>query len=150
MLTRLESKLSFVEPQSPTITARAPAGDGWIHEVKFDGYRTQLVIEHGRIRAFTRNGHDWSGRYWPICKVASWIPASSAIIDGEVCVTDARGVTDFDALTACIGNAPGRLAFVAFDLLHLDGADLRDLALIDRRERLEQLIGKGADCIQFS
>ncbi|MGR6331356.1 non-homologous end-joining DNA ligase [Sphingomonas sp. XXL09] len=133
--------LGFVEPMLPTLVEVAPDGDDWIHEIKYDGYRTQLVIDGPEIRAFTRNGHDWSERYTPLVAAADALSCRRAIIDGEVIVQDESGRSDFDALRSAIGRAPERLIFIAFDILHLDGTNLRPLAVEQRRDRLEELIG---------
>ena len=92
-------------------------------------------------RAFTRNGYDWSDRYRPIVDAARALRCSSAIIDGEMCVQGPDGVTDYAGLLRAIGSAPERLVLFAFDLLEIDGQDLRAEPLIDRRARLEELIG---------
>ena len=79
-------RLSFVEFQLPTLVADPPDGDGWLHEIKYDGYRTQLIIAGGHARAFTRNDHDWSAKYQPIVEAAGALPLRSAIIDGVAAV----------------------------------------------------------------
>lgn len=112
----------------------------WLHEIKYDGYRTQLVVENGAARAFTRNGHDWTDRYGPIVTAANTLPCVSAIIDGEIVVQDENGVSNFIELRSAITKAPHRLLFYAFDMLHLNGHDLRDMILEDRRELLAELI----------
>lgn len=124
----------------PTLVDVPPVGNGWIHEIKYDGYRTQLVIEAGRVRAYTRNGHDWTDKYPTIVSAAQGLPCASAIVDGEVVVQDERGITDFGALRSAIFTAPHRLVFFVFDLLHLNGHDLRDMAIEDRRELLADLV----------
>lgn len=129
--------LPFMHPRLIDAPAK---GDGWLHEIKYDGYRTQLVVEDGAARAFTRNGHDWTAKYGPIVAAANTLPCTSAIIDGELIVQDENGVSDFAALRSAITRAPHRLIFFAFDLLHLNGHDLRDMVLEDRRELLEDLI----------
>lgn len=86
------SSVRLPEPQLPTLIDRPPEGADWLHEVKHDGYRTQLVIERGTVRAFTRTGLDWSDRYPGIVDRAESLSCGSAIIDGEVIVQDeARG-----------------------------------------------------------
>ena len=105
-----------------------------------------------RVRAYTRNGYDWSTRYWPITLTASVMPFKSGIIDGEVVVLDEQHRSSFNELQAELsGRRSNRFVFVAFDLLHLDGIDLRKLPLVVRRERLERLV-QTADGgrIQFS
>ena len=145
------SRLGFVEPQLPTLTDQPPDGDGWIHEIKHDGYRTMLVLDRGSIRAFTRNGHDWSDRYPGIVASAARLGCRSAILDGEVIVQNTRGASDFEGLQHALKHRPHSLIFYAFDLLHLDGNDLRALPLVDRRAELKKLIGEeGAGALQFS
>ena len=110
----------YVSPMLPTLVDEAPDGKEWLHEIKYDGYRTQLAIEGQMIRAFTRNGHDWSDRYVPVIASARALRCRSAILDGEMCVQAASGVTDFAALRSAIKGAPQRLVLFAFDLLMLD------------------------------
>jgi len=134
--------LAFIGPMMPTLVPTPPKGEGWTHEIKYDGYRTELLIERDRSHAFTRNGHDWSRRYREIVAAAKALPAETMIIDGEMTVQDpASGLTDFQALRAAIGGEPHRLVFFAFDLLYLNGDDLRKKPLEDRRKKLAQLIG---------
>ena len=121
-------KLSFVDFQLPMLVDQPPEGDGWLHEVKHDGYRTQLILERGRARALTRNGLDWSEKYQSIVDEAAALKARSAIVDGEVIVFNDKGVSDFAALRSAIRWEPGRLVFIAFDLMHVDGNDLNQWA----------------------
>ena len=124
----------------------------WITEVKWDGYRTQIVKDDRVVRAYTRNGYDGSTRYWPITLTASVMPFKSGIIDGEVVVLDDHHRSNFNELQGELSaRRSNRLLFVAFDLLHVDGMDMRKLPLVVRRERLERL-GQTADGgrIQFS
>jgi len=143
------SRLGFIPPQLPSLTDQPPEGGDWIHEVKHDGYRTMLVVERGTARAYTRNGHDWSDRYPGIIAAARKLPCRSAILDGEVIVQDARGVSDFEALQAALRSKTTHLIFYAFDLLHLE--DLRENPLLERRAKLRELVGRHSDSrIQFS
>jgi bifunctional non-homologous end joining protein LigD len=143
--------LRFIPPQLPSLTEHPPEGANWIHEVKHDGYRTMLVIERGTALAYTRNGHDWSDRYPGIIAAALKLPCRSAILDGEVIVQDARGVSDFEALQAALHSQPTRLIFYAFDLLHLDGKNLLDRSLVERRAKLLELVRHNQEsAIQFS
>jgi DNA ligase D-like protein (predicted ligase) len=143
-------RLGFIPPQLPSLTDQPPEGANWIHEVKHDGYRTMLVIERGTARAYTRNSHDWSDRYPGIIAAARKLPCQNAILDGEVIVQDARGVSDFEALQTALRAKTAHLIFYAFDLLHLDGKDLRDSPLIKRRARLSALVRHPNSPIQFS
>lgn len=134
----------------PTLADEPPEGEEWIHEIKYDGYRTQLILEGAKTRAFTPNGHDWTDRYRAIVAAATALPAASAIIDGEVIVTGAEGKPDFGALRQAIRQEEKPLVFVAFDLLHLDGTDLRRQPLSERRQLLWQLLEPAEGRIQFS
>jgi DNA ligase D-like protein (predicted ligase) len=127
-----------------------PQGREWIHEIKHDGYRTLLVVEDGLVRAYTRNGFNWSERYPGLVSAAAKLDCRSAIIDGEVIVQDESGVSDFDALKTAIRWQPERLILYAFDLLHLNGRDLREEILSYRRTKLKELIGVPQSRLQFS
>src|SRR3954447_13265405 len=140
-MSRVSSRLRFIEPQIPTLFHRPPEGSDGIHEVKHDGYRTVLLVDRGDARTYTRNGFDWSDRYPGIISSAAKLKVSSAILDGEVIVQDARGVSDFEALKSAIRWRPESLVFYAFDLLHLNGVDLRNEPLLQRRSKLKELIG---------
>lgn len=143
------TRLKFVEPMKPTLVEKPPEGDDWTHEIKFDGYRSQIVIDAGGVRIFTMNGHDWSAKYRPLVEQARKLDADSAIVDGEIVVLDDAGLSDFGALRSAIMKRPGDLYFVAFDLLHLNGHDLRRMALEERRHILADLIPDSGR-IQFS
>src|SRR5262245_37876057 len=112
--------LEFVAPQLATPVDQPPPRSGWIHEVKHDGYRTLLIVERRKARAHSRNGFDWTDRYSGITKAAVRLDCRSAIIDGEVIVQNAQGVSDFEALKSAIRWHPQSLIFCAFDLLHLN------------------------------
>ena len=141
--------LRFIEFQLPSLVAQPPEGDGWLHEIKWDGYRTELIVTNGTARAFTRRGFDWSDRYGPIVEAAAALQAKSAIIDGEVVVLDEKGISNIGQLRSAMRLQPERMIFVAFDLLHLDGEDLRFRPLIERRARLQEIVPDGG-AIQLS
>jgi DNA ligase D-like protein (predicted ligase) len=150
-MSRVTVPLRFIEPQLPSLVDVPPEGEHWIHEVKHDGYRTQVLIERGEVRVFTRNGHDWTDRYPGILRAAARLNCRSAIIDGEAIVQDFDGASDFDALALAIRSRSDRIVVYAFDLLHLNGVDLRSQPLSIRRAELEYLIGDDAESrIQFS
>jgi len=129
--------LEFISPQLATAVDHPPPRAGWIHEVKHDGYRTLLIVERRKARAYTRNGFDWSESYLGITKAAAKLDCRSAIIDGEVIVQDERGVSDFDTLKSAIRWRPQTLIFCAFDLLHFNGKDIRSAPLLGRRVTLK-------------
>ena len=146
-----ETRLGFIRPELPTLVSEPPTGEGWIHEIKYDGYRTLIVIDGDQVRAFTRNGNDWSRAYSRVVEVCGRLACKSAVIDGEMVVQDENGLTDFNALRSAIYKAPHRLVFFAFDLLHLDGQDLRGRPLMERRALLRRLVEPDPRCpIQFS
>jgi bifunctional non-homologous end joining protein LigD len=125
-----------------------PSGERWLHEIKFDGYRVQLHIANEDIKVFTRRGNDWTKRFKKIAADAYLINGSSAIIDGEIVVPAADGTTDFSVLQNELKGRSTKIVMVAFDLLYLDGYDLRKLPLIERKSHLKKLIAKTS--IQFS
>ncbi|TIL87504.1 MAG: ATP-dependent DNA ligase [Mesorhizobium sp.] len=141
--------LKFLPPMMPTLVAKPPQGDDWMHEAKFDGYRSQIIIDAGGARIFTRRGLDWTSKYRDLVEVAKGLNVQNAIIGGEVVVLNEAGLSDFAALRKAITRRQHDLYFVAFDLLHLNGQDLRDMPLEDRREILAGLIGSDSR-IQFS
>jgi bifunctional non-homologous end joining protein LigD len=120
----------FVEPALATSIEKVPSGDLWIHEIKFDGYRVQLHIHNDAIKVFTRRGNDWTRRFSKVAADAYLINAGSAIIDGEVVAPAADGTTDFSVLQNELRGKSTRIVMVAFDLIYLDGQDLRKLPLI--------------------
>src|SRR4029079_18596558 len=99
-----------------------------------------LIIERRKARAYTRNGFDWTDRYSGIAKAAAKLDCRSAISDGEVIVQDERGVSDFEGLKSAIRWRPQSLVSCAFDLLHLNGKDLRERPLLERRAKLKELV----------
>ena len=131
-------------PQLATVAARAPAQASWLSEIKFDGYRLIAAIESGRARLLTRNGIDWTGRMPALAAAFATLPVTSAMIDGELVSLRADGVSSFPGLQAALkAGRDDTLTFYAFDLLHLDGYDLRPCTLHDRKARLAALPWRG-------
>jgi bifunctional non-homologous end joining protein LigD len=120
-----------IQLEIPTSVPEPPAGAGWIHEIKYDGYRTLIVIDQGKVRAYSRPGRDWTGPYRRVVDACANLGCKAALIDGEVVVQDEQGISDFDALRSAIHKARHRLVLFAFDLLHLDGEDLRRTPLLE-------------------
>jgi DNA ligase D len=128
-------------PQLATPAEGPPKTPGWIHEIKYDGYRTLIFIENGAVRLITRNGHDWTARYGSLAKPFAKLACANAIIDGEVVVQDARGVTSLDLLERALADGDtNAFTYFAFDLPFLDGCDLSAAHLIDRKQALAGLI----------
>ncbi len=129
----------FVPPQLCQSVERPPSGSGWLHEIKFDGYRMQLRIAGGQVTLRTRKGLDWTAKFAAIAEEAATLP--DAIIDGEIVALDSRGAPDFAALQAALSEQQtDALIFYAFDLLFDGEADFRERPLSARKERLEKLL----------
>lgn len=124
----------FADPQLATLQGTLPQGRLWWHEVKMDGYRGQISLGGDGLRIFSRSGADWTDRFAPLAPAAAALPCKSALIDGEVMAEGG----DFTALRTALSEG-GALLFYAFDLLHLNGRDLREKPLKDRRRALEKL-----------
>lgn len=140
----------FIKPCRARAVATPPSQAGWGHEIKMDGYRVQARLEDGVVTLSTRTGLDWTGRFAELVPALKALPARRAIIDGEIIVEDARGVSDFALLVAALkSRGAKRLAYVAFDLLYLDGDNLMALPLSDRKHRLEALLASRADRLRY-
>lgn len=127
-------------PELATLVDEPPAGDDWLHEIKLDGYRVLARLENGRARLFTRKGHDWSDRLGSLARTLGELPVRSAWLDGEIVVLDTEGRSDFGALQNAIGASDEAIRYFAFDLLYLDGWDLRDVPLVERKAALRALL----------
>jgi bifunctional non-homologous end joining protein LigD len=136
----------FRAVQLATLVDAVPAGNGWLHEIKFDGYRALGRIDGDEVALRSRNNVDWSRSFATVTEALRQLPAMQAIVDGELCYVGADGRTDFQKLQNTIGMGDGdrvdprRLVLYLFDLLYLDGEDLRSLPLLERKERLRQLV----------
>ena len=132
----------FVEPCLALLVEKPPAGDGWLHEIKFDGYRLMAALDGESIRLLTRSGLDWTDRFPGIAQAIENFPAKSALLDGEAIVEDENGVSSFSALQDALSERKTASAamFFAFDLLYLDGYSLRESALEDRKDGLAKLL----------
>lgn len=146
-----------VEPQlaaSATEPPQETRAAQWVHEIKFDGYRTIAHVIDGKVQLITRSGIDWTKRYGDLPKEFAKLPVKQAILDGEIVVLDEKGISRFAALQDALSEGAGsKLHFYAFDLLYLDGYDLRGAGLTDRKQLLSQLLGghvSGRSAIQLS
>jgi bifunctional non-homologous end joining protein LigD len=142
----------FVEPMLATLTKSPPTGDRWLHEIKFDGYRLQAHIEDGKVTLWTRGGLDWTHKFGDAVPAALRdLPVRTALIDGELVVENENGVAEFSLLQADLSDGRlDRFAYYAFDCLYLDGRDLREEALIRRKELLSRLIGTDRGAVRYS
>jgi hypothetical protein len=137
----------YIEPCIPTRVSKPPVGPQWVHEIKHDGYRLMVWRDGERVRLFTRRGFDWSERYPWIADSARRLPVTQFLIDGEAVICGEDGVSDFDRLHS--RQHDGSVFLYAFDLLALDGADIRHEQLDHRRDLLGKLLGQ-PDGIRFS
>src|SRR6185436_1180587 len=124
----------------PTHHAKEPVGSQWQYEIKLDGWRGQLHLRNGAPKMFSRNGNDLTAQCATIVKAAGEIQATNAVLDGEIVVPGRNGIPNFLELRSAMTRGQSRLLFYAFDLLHLDGYDLRAAPLVDRRSVLAQLL----------
>ena len=130
----------FAAPQLATLAEDAPAGDKWLHEIKYDGYRAIAETAGGKVAIYTRTGLDWSDRFASVVQPLADLPCRAALLDGEICVLDEEGRSDFGALQDALGHGNGGLLYYAFDLLALDGKDLKKEPQKKRKALLAKLL----------
>jgi bifunctional non-homologous end joining protein LigD len=141
----------FIEPCDPTLRDRAPDGPDWLHEIKIDGYRAQVHIRDRHVKVYSRKGYDWTEQFRQIARAAQALAAYDLIIDGEATVLGNTGLPDFQALRRELAKeGADRLTYLAFDLLYLDGYDLRRVPLIERKRALKELLAKEPAKIVYS
>lgn len=143
----------FIPPELATLRSEPPVGEAWVHEIKLDGYRIQAHIRDGAWTLYSRNGLDWTSRFPTIAYGLELIQAREAILDGEIIVPNARGTSDFMALQRYLkGEEKTPPVYYLFDLLYLEGRDLRPLPLVDRKRLLKELLAPvpGDSGIRFS
>jgi bifunctional non-homologous end joining protein LigD len=138
-----------IEPCLALLKAKPPKGDQWAFEVKWDGYRLAVHLDHGKVRILTRGGHDWTDRFPAISEAAKSLGVGSAILDGEAVVLDEEGKSDFNMLQQTLGGRGGKKIsdasiLMVFDLLYFDGHDLTKTDLASRRHLLEGIVPSGA------
>jgi bifunctional non-homologous end joining protein LigD len=144
--------VDFVPPMLASSATEAPQGDRWIHEIKFDGYRLQARIAAGRVKLLTRSGLDWTDKFGgKVTRDLATLPVQDALLDGELVVEQDSGASDFSALQADLSEGRSdRFIFYAFDLLHLNGHDLRRVPLIRRKELLETVLAEAGPHLRYS
>jgi bifunctional non-homologous end joining protein LigD len=139
------------DPQLATLVKEPPSGDGWLHEIKYDGYRIGCRIRGGRVTLISRNGKDWTAAFPDVARAAAALPVGDALIDGEVAIVLPDGRTSFQMLQnaqhegtkgAKTTRERGTLVYFVFDLLRVDGERLDGLPLVDRKARLRKLVGR--------
>jgi ATP dependent DNA ligase domain len=136
------SRLAFIRPLSPSAAVRPPKGDDLLHEPKWDGFRFQVIKDGSDIRLYSRHGAEYTERLPRMAEAFAKLPTQSVILDGELVLIDPRGAAHFYRLMAQMRTSSpdeSQLMFLAFDLLHQDGVDLRSLTLIQRKKYLDRL-----------
>jgi bifunctional non-homologous end joining protein LigD len=140
-----------IEAQLATPMKAPPTGANWVHEVKYDGYRMLCRIDDGEVRMLSRNAKDWSATFPSLVRVLARLPLETAWLDGEVVVLDAQGRASFQALQNALSGIPSApLTYIAFDLLYLNGIDLRGVALSERKRALAELLADAPPSIRCS
>ena len=148
MMLRRVAFPDFCEPCLPSPAAKPPAGSGWLHEIKHDGFRMLVRRNGDGVRLFTRNGHDWTGRFPLIARAAVSLKAASYLIDGEAVACDDNGLPVFDRLR--YRRDDGQVFLYAFDLIELDGKDLRRERIERRKVLLIRLLAKASVGLQVN
>lgn len=147
---RSRAKPCFVPPQLAQLADAPPEGAGWLHEIKFDGYRIIAVVRGGKARLFTRNEKDWTHKYRRIVDSVEHMGLTDAVLDGELVALNEEGEAAFSRMQAAAESESVTLRYYLFDLLHLDGEDLTALPLAQRKERLKALLVSPPDTIAYS
>ncbi|HYZ62839.1 MAG TPA: DNA ligase D [Acetobacteraceae bacterium] len=141
---------TFIEPCDPTPREHPPRGDEWVYEIKADGYRAQVHVGGGRVTVYSRGGLDWTDRFGAITDAAARLAVRNCILDGEAVVYGATGRPDFQALRRALGKGgTDRMRYHAFDVLALDGYDLRLVPYLDRKLVLQGLLAGAAPTFIF-
>src|SRR6266403_1911938 len=141
---------AWVKPQLAALVKKAPDGLDWLHEIKLDGYRMHARLDAGRVQILTRRGNDWTDKYPALAKAIAELPAQNAYLDGELCGVLPDGRTAFNLIQNATDTGEGSLVFFLFDLLHLDGENLTDLPLVERKTRLASLLNGVPDSLGYS
>ncbi|MBV8971504.1 MAG: DNA ligase D, partial [Sphingomonadaceae bacterium] len=139
----------FRSPQLATLVDRPPTGSDWLHETKYDGYRALVAVGGGRAVAYSRSGLDWTAKFGSVPAACAALPCASALLDGEIVALDAAGKPNFSALQATLKGG-GALRYFVFDLLELDGENLADLPLTERKARLARLLDGASPPLHYS
>ena len=141
----------LLKPELATLVEKAPGGE-WSYEIKFDGYRIMARIDHDDVKLFTRNGHDWTHKLPRQAEALAALGLESAWLDGEMVVADEQGVPDFQALqNAFDSGRSGNIVYYLFDMPYLNGVDLREVPVEERRVALSTVLNSNKDpLLRFS
>jgi ATP-dependent DNA ligase len=132
VIAELAPPPQWIEPELCKLVTKIPVGDNWAHEIKFDGFGMHARIVRGAAALLTRSGLDWMAKYPDVAAAIAALKCRQAYLDGELCVVQPDGATSFSALQGH-RDTPGELVYFAFDLLRLEGEDLMQLPLFERK-----------------
>jgi bifunctional non-homologous end joining protein LigD len=147
--TRGKAAAGYLPELDPIEAKSPPTGAGWVHEVKWDGFRAQAHLRNGEVTTYSRSGLNWTDQFDTVSEAVSGLKAKSAVLDGEVVVIGPGGKPDFQALRRNLNKHSAELQYYAFDLLELNGKDLRSRPLIERKAALEKLLARAPDGIRY-
>jgi bifunctional non-homologous end joining protein LigD len=140
----------YIIPCLATDIGRPPTGENWVHEIKLDGFRSQLHLRNGQVTIYSRGGHDWTERYRAVAVEAAQLRANHLVIDGEMVVLREDGTCDFWALQkGARASISDRVTYFAFDLLYKGGEDLRRRPFLERKELLRNALETSFDRIRY-
>ena len=137
----------FVVPCQPALADKVPTGDGWLHELKHDGFRIVALKDGDTVRLWSRDCRNWAGEFVAITEAMRGLPLKRIIIDGEAVAHCPEGLPDFHRL---LGDGQASACLYAFDLLRLDAEDLREIELIGRRRMLQKILKKAGPALRYS
>ncbi len=137
-------------PQLAQLVSEPPSAGSWVHEVKYDGYRIGCALEGGAARLWSRRGLDWTAQFPEVAEAARRLNVRSALLDGEVAAVLPDGRTSFQALQNAFSGGARRLSYLVFDLLWLDGQDLSERPLLERKAALERLLGDAHGLVRYA
>jgi bifunctional non-homologous end joining protein LigD len=147
---RKAAEPGYIAPCDPTLREHPPTGRGWLYEIKADGYRVQLHLRDGEVTVYSRSGADWTDQFPTVAIAGKSLRARTAVIDGEAVVYGYTGLPDFQALRRELGpHASKRVRCHAFDLLYLDGYDLRNVPYVERKRLLQDLLANAPESFVF-
>src|SRR5437764_186368 len=141
---------AWIKPQLAALVTAAPDSPDWLHEIKLDGYRMHARLDASRAQILTRRGNDWTDKYPFIAEAIAGLPVQNAYLDGELCGVLPDGRTAFNLIQNASDTGHGALVFFLFDLLFLDGENLMDLPLVDRKAQLEKLLTNAPDLLRYN
>src|SRR5687767_2921892 len=134
----------FLPPQLATLVREPPAGEEWLHELKFDGYRMLCHLNRGKARFLSRNGKDWTEKFPNLSEALKKFPVATAIVDGEIVIVDKAGRSSFQSLQQSMKSRSSAFVFQIFDLVYLDGFNITRTPLRARKAVLEELLASGS------